>query len=171
MLTRHTEPGDSHGQRCDVVSSDEWFPTFRRIVLPSPSTASKTKTRRHSSFTSHKTQSSSLCANVFRKMKKNLMVSISRRGLECADFDLHAPTNYDLTGRQIYRRHPQGGKGSEALKFMKGGVLYTPHIQRASEGCLQPVVLRIPLAGEHQIINTFIHTTRGESTVVWGQWG
>jgi hypothetical protein len=30
-----------------------------------------------------------------------------------------------------------------------------------SEGCLQPVVLRIPLAGGYPIINTFIDTRRG----------
>jgi len=35
-----------------------------------------------------------------------LQAFISHRGLECADFDLHAPTNYGLTRRQIYRVHP-----------------------------------------------------------------
>jgi len=69
LLTRHTKPGDSHGRRCDAVSSDEWFLTFRRIVLPSPSTACNTRTRRHSP-TFPKTQSASLCANVFRKVKQ-----------------------------------------------------------------------------------------------------
>jgi len=88
LLTRHTQYGDSHGQLCDAMSSDEWFPTFRRIVLPSTSTASNTRPGDTVSRPT-RTESSSLCEDVFR-----------------AEFHLHAPTNDGPTRRQIYRVHP-----------------------------------------------------------------
>jgi hypothetical protein len=52
-----------------------------------------------------------------------------------------------------------------------GPVLYIPHTNWVSERCLQPAVLRKPLAGGYPIIFTNIYTKRGDGTMVRGQWG